>query len=88
MFSNWKATRNKVHGAYIVAINNQPVFDKQSALNILESLVVKGTTDFEIKFAPVTTASSVCRWKEIDEYNLHAPTDKFNTTSQINYTAL
>ena len=88
MFSTWKATRNKVRGAYIVSINDQPVFDKQSALNVLESLVAKGTTEFEIKFAPVAKASSVRRWKEIDEYNLHAPTDKFNTTAQINYAAL
>ena len=59
MFSNWRSTQNKVHDAFIISIDNQPIFSKQSAIEILESLAKDGVTTFNIQLGPVAKATSI-----------------------------
>ena len=79
-----KNRRRKIRGAYIIAINDVPVFDKASVtaeFRKLHQQIKQGKiTDFTIDITPLPTNSRKNLWKECIEHNIFIP-DPHNDNS-------
>jgi hypothetical protein len=75
LFSSHKATTNKIRYAYIVKINDMPIFTKDEAIQCLRKLHDDGIQSFDIEIAPEKRLDSAQLKKALLEYNLFSPND-------------
>ena len=73
--SSHKATRRKLKGAFIVSIDNKPIFTKDDALSALRELKSKKAPKFSITFAPERYATASQLRKALTEHNILLPDD-------------
>ena len=73
IFSSLKATKNKIRGAYIVKINNIPVFTKGEVLSALRKARDFRENEITIEFAPEKKLSARQTRKVVRELRWHAP---------------
>jgi hypothetical protein len=79
IFSTPKATNNKLRGAYIIRINNTPVFTASDVLHLLRSLADSATPSIEFTFAPERRATSKQIRRAARELNLFNPIPPIDT---------
>ena len=80
LFSSYKATCNKIRGAYIVKINDSPIFTQEDALTALNTISTSDDKTFSIELAPEKKLDTRLLRKALLEQQPHvfrpdAPTD-------------
>lgn len=83
LFSSHKATLRKIRGAYIVRINDTPVFTAADIRNCLRSLSDAKAGSLDIVFAPEQRMSSKQLLRAARELNIYAPPSPDDLLSHV-----
>ena len=79
IYSSCKATRRKIRGAFLISINNHPVFTSADAQRTLQKLQDEGVCEpIELTFAQERKLSLKDVRKAINDYGLFAPTTRWD----------
>ena len=73
LFSTPKATNNKIRGAYLIAINGDPVYTADDVNQKLQQLRDQGVQKFQIDFAPLGKLNSRQFNRARNEFGLYEP---------------
>jgi hypothetical protein len=79
LFSSLKATNNKLRGAYIIKVNDRPVFTAADVIACLRELQDRGAPSIDLVFAPEKFPSARARSHAANELNLYTPTTSADT---------
>ena len=76
IYSTLRATKNKLQGAYFIAINGDPVFTAQDVNRKLRELRDQGVENFTIEFAPAERLNTKQLKRAMNEFGLLHPKTK------------
>jgi hypothetical protein len=84
LFSNRRATRNRLRGAFLVSIDGDRIFSSADAIAKLQSIYDQGVCrEIPMVFAPERRLNRTAARKAANEYGLFAPTTKWDEPEPV-----
>ena len=84
LFSNRRASRNRLRGAFLVSIDGDRIFTSAAAIAKLQSIYDQGVCrEIPMVFAPERRMNKAAARKAANEYGLFAPTTKWDEPEPV-----